>query len=24
VVECARHRLQVFRKQSAIFYGGSV
>jgi DNA-binding beta-propeller fold protein YncE len=24
VVECARHRLQVFRKQSAIFYGGPV
>ena len=22
VVECARHRVQVFRKQSAIFYGG--
>ena len=22
VVECARHRLQVFRKQSAIFHGG--
>jgi DNA-binding beta-propeller fold protein YncE len=22
VVECARHRLQVFHKQSAIFYGG--
>jgi hypothetical protein len=21
VVECARHRLQVFRKQSALFYG---
>jgi hypothetical protein len=24
VVECARHRLQVFRKQPAIFYGGPV
>jgi len=24
VVECARHRVQVFRKQSAIFYGGPV
>jgi DNA-binding beta-propeller fold protein YncE len=24
VVECARHRLQVFHKQSAIFYGGPV
>jgi hypothetical protein len=24
VVECARHRLQVFRKQSALFYGGPV
>ena len=24
VVECARHRLQVFRKQSAIFSGGPV
>jgi len=24
VVECARHRLQVFRKQSPLFYGGPV